>query len=188
MHTDRKEARTARHAADVGGGQRWARQVLATDLLVQDVQHGFPLLRASRCQPVGKRRSGQFGELLRFADVLLPRSRPLHNPLPQRIVMIGHRGEHRPNVVDRHIGAKAQDQGNAPQAGVPQPVLEKVRDVRRNGWMLHLPRRLTRQSARCVSGNQGSGERCHRLVLIQVLRCQIQTFVGRGHRDADGDQ
>ena len=74
------------------------------------------------------------------------------------------------------------------RSGIPQPVLEEVRDVRRNGGMHHLLRRLTRQPARCVSGDQSLGERGHRLVLVQVLRCEIQTLVGGGHRDADGDQ
>ena len=73
-------------------------------------------------------------------------------------------------------------------ASLPQPMLEEVRDVRRNRGMLDLLWRLTRQPARCVSSNQGLGERGHGLVLVQVLRCEIQTFVGSGHRDADGDQ
>ena len=148
----------------------------------------LPAPAGFRRETVGKRRCGEFGEFLRVTDVLLPRSRPLHNPQPQRIVMVGHGGEHRPDVLDLDIGAKLQDHGDTPATGLPQPVLEEVRDVRRNRGMRHVIRRLTRQPARRVSGSQSLGERCHGLVLVQVLWCEIQTFVGGGHRDADGDQ
>ena len=55
VHTDREVARTTRHATNIRGGQRRADK-LATDLLIHDVQHRFPLLRASRRDTVGKRR------------------------------------------------------------------------------------------------------------------------------------
>ena len=56
---------------------------------------------------------------MRVADVLLPRSRALHKLQAQRIVMIGHGGEHQANILDQHIRAKLQDQGNAPPASLP---------------------------------------------------------------------
>ena len=65
--------------------------LVLTDLLVEDSPHRLPLLRASRRDAFGKRPGRQFGELLRLADVLIPGSRPLHDPQPQRIVVIRSR-------------------------------------------------------------------------------------------------
>ena len=57
-----------------------------------------------------------------------------------------------------------------------------------NRRMHHIVRRLARQPARRVAGDQGLGESGHGLVLVEVLRCEVQSFVGGGHPDADGDQ
>ena len=56
------------------------------------------------------------------------------------------------------------------------------------GGCTDVTRRLARQPAGRISGNQSLGKRGHGLVVVQVLRCEVQSFVGGGHRDADRDQ
>ena len=67
-------------------------------------------------------------------------------------------------------------------------VLEEVRDVRRHRRMRDVTRRLPGQAAGRIAGCQRLGQRGNRLVLVEILRGEVQAFVGGGHRDADRDQ
>jgi hypothetical protein len=73
-------------------------------------------------------------------------------------------------------------------AALSDAVLEEVREVRRNRRMQDVTGRLARQPAGCVAGNQGLAERGHGRVVVQVLRCEVQSFMRSSHRYADRDQ
>jgi hypothetical protein len=178
----------SRDTADVHRGQRRAGQHLAADVLVEQVQHRGALLAAAGHHTVGQRPGDQLGELLRFSDALFPGARPLGDLQPQRVVLGGERGEHRADVLGLHAGTEPQDQRNAPAAGVAQAVVEEVLDIGRHRRVRGLVGRLAGQPAGHIPGDQLSGQRSHRRFLVEVLRRQLDAFVGRGHRDADRDQ
>ena len=54
--------------------------------------------------------------------------------------------------------------------------------------MRDVTRRLPGQAAGRIAGCQRLGQRGNRLVLVEILRGEVQAFVGGGHRDADRDQ
>ena len=139
VQTDREVARTAlgtpRIYVALNGGldRSWPRICSSRSANTRSRSSALP-----GAAHLGKRPRRQVGELLRFADVLLPCSGPLDDPQSQRVVMIRHGGQHRTDVVDLHIRAKLQDQRNAPATGIAQPVLEEARDVRRDWGMHHV--------------------------------------------------
>ena len=53
---------------------------------------------------------------------------------------------------------------------------------------LHLGPGSAVQTARGVAGRWGLGHRRHGRVVVEILRGEVQSLVGRGHRDADRDQ
>ena len=99
--------------------------------------------------------------------------------------MVGHGGQHRPDVVHGHLGAEPEDERDAPATGFAQPVLEEVRDVRRNRRIPNVTGRIG-EPAGAVPGGQRGRQRGHTLVFEQVLRRQVQTFLGQVRRDTDG--
>ena len=67
--------------------------------------------------------------------MLLPHSGLVDEVQAQRVVVVGHRGQHRPNVFWTYLGVESQDQRDAPAASVAQPPVQEVREVRRNRRM-----------------------------------------------------
>ena len=106
----------------------------------------------------------------------------------QRVVCCGDSGQHRAHVGLAHIGAKPEDHRDAPPADIAEPVLQEVRDIRRDRRVHRVVEHLTRQAPLGVPRRQHLGQRGHRLVLVQILGGQIETFMARGHRDTDRDQ
>ena len=131
----------------------------------------------------------QLGELAWFADVLLPRARPLDDPHPQRVVLVDDRGQHRADVV---LGdareSRRSTSGTRQRPGSRNPCRGSGRIfggtggftvIECPGWPAH--RRRSGPPALSASAATAA-------VLVQVLRGQIQPLVRRGHRDADRQQ
>ena len=64
-----------------------------------------------RVDASGKRCGGQVGEVTWFVEVLLPCPRAFHDPQPQRVMVIGQRGQHCPHIVSVTSGARRKMSG-----------------------------------------------------------------------------
>ena len=71
--------------------------------------------------------ASQIGEVAGFADVLLPRSRPLGDPHPQRVVVVDHRSHDTADILRTHLAIKTQHQRHPPAARLGQPAVEETR-------------------------------------------------------------
>ena len=179
VHGDRQIARTALGTNDIRRGQRRVRQVLPGDELGEDSQHRVPLLRAAGRALVGKRPGRQFGELLRCARCVAPTS-----PRVRRSA-----GATRRDGWSRR-SARTGRRPRPPRgraAGSAGRTSDRLRATRARGstrcWaeQADSPRQLARigQPACRVSSGERGRQRGHALVLVQVLRREVQTLLGR---------
>ena len=68
-----------------------------------------------------------------------------------------------------------------------QSVVEEPQDVRRDR-RIEVAGVLAGQPADGIAGDQGVGQGAESCVVVEILRSELNTFVRRGHRDADRNQ
>ena len=172
---------------NIGGRQRPAAQILCRDDVIDDPQQRVPLRTATRPGRGGQCPLGQVDEIVGITDLLLPNSSVVDHPHAQCVMVIDHRGQNRRDIGRTYPGIQAQDQRHPPATRFGKSIVEEAQDVRRD-LRIQISDVLTGQSAGGLACDQGVGQCTETGIVVEVLGGEFDTFVRRGHRDADRNQ